>query len=376
MDGLPDKDQSTRTAEEAVNWACPGCHARLLSDAHQLVCTSCGAAYPRILGLPVLIRDPTTFIAATIRRSRSILKATRDRLKLINSIDDTRLLNESILRLRRTGTALLANSLAFQRLMRPIESWISEAAPALHLVEDSDETTPPYLGWDPSALIPFLLRDWTCDQELGTAAEFISSALHRHLSDARHRTLTMLGCGSGGLAGRLSREFSHTIGLDLSIPTLAAVRRLQEGGRLFLHYPVSTSAGADVKRIALRATSQALNRITFAAADAATTPLEAGSVDCVMTCFLLDVLDDPSAVGREIYRILSESGLWINYGPSNGMTAVWRFDERETAAFVRSLGFSLLETAHHRTTHLDLRPIDELTHFYSHVCYLSVAKKQ
>ena len=257
-----------------------------------------------------------------------------------------------------------------------MEIWISEVAPALHLVEDSDKSALPYLGWEPSALIPFLIRDWNCDQELGTAAKFISSALHRHLSDAKRRTLAMLGCGSGGLAGRLSRDFSHTIGLDLSIPTLAAVRRLQEGRRLFLHYPVSTSAGADVKKIALQATSQALNRVTFGAADAAIIPLEEGSVDCVMTCFLLDVLDDPSPIGREINRILGKSGLWINYGPSSGMTAVWRFDERETSAFVRSLGFSLLETAHHRTTHLDLRQIDELTHFYSHVCYLSVAKKK
>lgn len=39
--------------------ACPSCHARLALDyeAHELVCTGCGLAYPVRGGIPILLVD-------------------------------------------------------------------------------------------------------------------------------------------------------------------------------------------------------------------------------------------------------------------------------------------------------------------------------
>ncbi len=155
-----------------------------------------------------------------------------------------------------------------------------------------------------------------------------------------------------------------------------AVRSLQDGDALGVHYPVSTPSGARMQEISLQAGPEALRAVTFAAGDAACTPLAAVSMDCAATCFLLDVVEDPPAVAREIHRILGDQGVWVNYGPSSGMSALWRFDETELAALLEFTGFSVLETARHRTTHLDLRQIDEWTHYHSHTCYLSVARKR
>ena len=80
-----------------------------------------------------------------------------------------------------------------------------------------------------------------------------------------------------------------------------------------------------------------------------------GAADCVVTVFLTDILPDPRALADEVHRILSEDGVWINYGPSgNNLNAPWRFDRTEGAAFFNAAGFEVIEAGDRRGTNLDI----------------------
>lgn len=341
----------------------------MLVESDALLCSRCEARYPYIAGLPIVVCDPASLLRTALDRVRAELATARDRLALVESTVSTRALSESLTRLRLVYSTLAANSSTFDDLMLPVAQWISRVALG------TEGGAAVVRGWDVGALLPYLLRDWKCSRELDEAAHFVSARMDRHLLPSSRGTLVMLGCGAGGLTQRLARGFARVLGVELSVPMLLALRNLQLGRPLQLEFPVSGEHGAVRSTVLLEADEGALDNITFVVADACNTPLAAGSVDCVVTSFLLDVVDDPRAVAREVYRILADSGLWINYGPSSGLTAVWRFDEHEVATFMAALGFSVLETGSHRTTHLDLREIDESIHYQSHTCYVAAARK-
>ena len=100
-----------------------------------------------------------------------------------------------------------------------------------------------------------------------------------------------------------------------------------------------------------------------------------GSVDCVITAFLLDLIPEPRRLADEIHRILRDDGVWINYGPSGPLKALWRFDQTEGAAFFEATGFSVISAEAFRTTHLDVSRDFPSWSFQNHLCYFDIGEK-
>jgi hypothetical protein len=115
--------------------------------------------------------------------------------------------------------------------------------------------------------------------------------------------------------------------------------------------------------------------VELVAMDACETAFADGAIDCVVTSFLLDLIPDPRSLADEIHRILSEGGVWINYGPSGTLEALWRFDQTEGAAFFEAAGFRVIRADAHRATYLDLSRDDPLSSFQNHMCYVTAARK-
>lgn len=134
----------------------------------------------------------------------------------------------------------------------------------------------------------------------------------------------------------------------------------------------------EAHRISLRRRDRQSGKsaVKLLAMDVLDTAFPDGSVDCVVTVFLTDILPDPRALADEIHRILSEDGVWLNYGPSgNNLKALWRFDQTEGAAFFNAAGFTVIETEAHRVTNLDVRSACPAVSFRNVVCYLTMARK-
>jgi SAM-dependent methyltransferase len=265
--------------------------------------------------------------------------------------------------------AEIARAETFLALLEP-------AAKALEALADSAEESLGVRrsGWTFEALFPYLLRDWTNTSELEAANSAIGAALKHAFPDPSGKSVAFAGCGAGGLLAEISLDFEHVLGFDLSLPILAAARHLLDGKSLDLALPLSINK---LGRITLRKRNPApaSSHIELLAMDVFDTAFADGSIDCVVTAFLIDLIPDPRRLADEIHRILSANGVWINYGPSGPLKALWRFDQAECAAFFEAAGFSIVQAEAYRTTYLDLSRDCPSWSFQNHMCYLTSARK-
>ena len=229
-------------------------------------------------------------------------------------------------------------------------------------------------GWALEALVPFLLRDWTNTTELDDIKDRITIALRRAFGDLSEKSAVFPGCGAGGLLARLAPEFGRILGFDLTLPALGAARQLLDGKNLDLALPrIIDHAGHAILKG--DNSGSAKPHVMLAAMNAFDTAIADGSVDCVVTAFLLDLIPEPRGIANEIHRILRDDGVWINYGPSGPMKALWRFDEAESAAFFEMAGFSVIGSEAFRATHLDVSRDFPSWGFQSHLCYRDIGEK-
>jgi SAM-dependent methyltransferase len=230
-------------------------------------------------------------------------------------------------------------------------------------------------GWSFDTLVPYLLRDWTGTFELQVTSARIGAALKHVFPDPRGKSVAFAGCGAGGLLAEISGDFERILGFDLTLPILAAARQLLDGKTLDLPLPrvLNESGLVSLHRRDPRLARQKVELIAMDALDMA---FANQSVDCVVSVFLTDILPDPSALAHEVHRVLSENGIWINYGPSgNNLRALWRFDQTEAAAFFATAGFTVLQAKVQRGTNLDLTGVCPLTSFRNAMFYLTIARK-
>ena len=228
-------------------------------------------------------------------------------------------------------------------------------------------------GWTFDTLLPYLVRDWSNTTELEAANSIIGTALEHVVSDPSGKSVAFAGCGAGGLLAGISSSF-HVLGFDLTLPILAAARHLLDGKSLDLVLPRSMH---EQGRISLRKRDleSPSSHIELIAMDGLDTAFADGSIDCVITSFLLDLVPNPRRLADEIHRILSDNGVWVNYGPTGPPKALWRFDQRESLTFFEPAGFTVIEGAEYRTTYLDLSRDCPTWSFKSHMCYLTSAQK-
>lgn len=347
---------------------CPDCRSRLTSDDLGLRCTGCGKMYPVVAGIPLLVREPAAYLQAECAALIKVADAARHRQSLLEHLEPYRGLPDAVLQRHRDVSHVeVAQAETFLALLKQ-----STPAPELEHLENSGAVRP---GWNFDTLVPYLLRDWTDTSELRTAGSRIVAALHHAFPDPRGKIVACAGCGAGGLLAELPPDFEHILGFDLTLPILAAARRLLDGKTLDLALPCAlhdegliTLGRADTRSQGPRANLAAMDALDMAFPDA--------SVDCVVTVFLTDILPDPCALASEIHRVLSKDGVWINYGPSgNNLKALWRFDQSEAQVFFNTAGFAVVKAETLRTTNLDITNACPSVSFRSTVCYMTLAQK-
>ena len=350
----------------AWNCRCLHCHAALAADAGGLRCSGCGRQYPVVAGVPVLVKDPHGYTRSQIRTLARACSEARHRKDSLEALArDAGLLDVALQRHRDTLDAEIARA---ETLLGLFSSGEIAMAPA-EKAEGGRGT-----GWTVDALLPYLMRDWTGTREMEQVSARLGAALHQALPDPSGKSVVFAACGAGGLLGELPPQFDQVLGFDLTLPVLAAARRLLDGGSLDLVLPRTINKAG---RVTLRKRDPGLGRPAAAlvAMDAFDTAFPDASVDCVVTSFLIDLLADPRGLADEIHRILRGGGVWINYGPSGPLNALLRFDEIETAAFLEDAGFSIVATDAYRATYLDLSRDCPTWSFQNHVCYLTSARK-
>jgi SAM-dependent methyltransferase/uncharacterized protein YbaR (Trm112 family) len=355
--------------EEGI-WRCLHCRGPLTSDATGLNCPGCSKRYPVIAGIPILVSEPAAYLRSELAPLTQVTRDAGQRRDLLDRMGrDGDLPKASLDRHRDVLDAEVAQAETFLALLEP-------AAKALEaLAENAGESLGARRsGWPFDALLPYLLRDWTNTTELEAASSLIGAAVKQLFPDPSGKSIVSAGCGAGGLLAKISPGFARVLGFDLTLPVLVAARHLLDGKSLNLAMPFSIHEQGS---ISLRKRDPAMPNAhaELFAMDVFDTAFADGSIDCVITSFLIDLIPDPRRLADEIHRILSGNGVWINYGPSGPLKAHWRFDQTEGAAFFETAGFTIVQADAHRTTYLDVSHECPSWSFRNHMCYLTAARK-
>jgi SAM-dependent methyltransferase len=350
-------------------WRCLHCRSPLTVQADALLCNRCQKQYPLVGGIAVMVSEPGDYLRSQLGAVERDLREAVRRSASLDMLAQAGVPHASIERHRDVLAAETARAEAFRDLMAPAAGFVSgNAAGPAHA---SGVRRSGFSGWALEALLPFLLRDWMETPERDFERSLIATALEKVLPQRKGKSIAFAGCGAGGLLARMPSAFDQVFGFDLSFPMLAAARRLLDGHDLELALPRSVANSGSV----LLKGCVAPSPVSLLAMDALDTAFADGVLDCVITCFVLDLMADPRLLAREVHRILSPSGVWINYGPSGPAKALWRFDTEESAAFFTANGFEVVETEMHRTTHLDLSRHFPAWNFRNQVCYLTISQK-
>jgi len=317
-----------------------------------------------------LVRDPSEYLRAELASLDRARRTAAQRLRSIEKEGAKAGLTESSLnRHRDVLNTDIARANAFLAILEPARTALASFPP------EQNRAAAKRSGWGFDSLFPYLLRDWTDTEELRNASATIGNAIGRAFPDPSQKAIAFAGCGAAGMLSEIPLDFERIIGFDLTFPVLVAARHLLDGKTLQVPMPRAVN---DSGSLVLRGRQSGAHagHIRLAAMDALETAFASDSIDCVVTSFFLDLLPEPAKLASEIHRILAPEGIWINYGPSGPLQALWRFDESEGRAFFDAAGFSVLETKAVRGTYLDLSRDCPSWSFQNHVCYLTLASKR
>jgi SAM-dependent methyltransferase len=354
-------------SREDWSWRCLHCHGVLAPVAAGLNCSGCGNRYPTLAGIPILVREPTGYVRSELALLARTSHDARQRRSWLDRIGHNAGVSEASLdRHRDVLDAEVARAETFRGLLEPAAQALADEA--------GDSLAAQRSGWTLDALLPYLLRDWTDTSELEAMAARIGTALRQALPDPSGKSVVFAACGAGGLLAELPPEFKRVLGFDLTLPVLAAARHLLDGKSLDLALPRAINQAGHMT-LRRRDGQSSGSPVELVAMDAFDTAFADGSVDCIVTAFLIDLIPEPRRLAHEIHRILATDGVWINYGPSGPLKAFLRFDQTETAAFLEAAGFTAIAAEAYRTTYIDLSRDCPTWSFQNHICYLTAARK-
>jgi ubiquinone/menaquinone biosynthesis C-methylase UbiE len=130
----------------------------------------------------------------------------------------------------------------------------------------------------------------------------------------------VLGCGGARLPFELqqSKRVGPLLCIDINPVLLESARLITGGSKLTLpEFPLAPILDSEpaLIRTCARPPEAAEPEIVWALGDVHALPLASGSVEFLLTPFLIDILDQPvSHLIRELARVLKPGGVWLNIG--------------------------------------------------------------
>jgi SAM-dependent methyltransferase len=328
----------------SLGLACALCREPLGDqEAH---CARCGVAAPDVAGVRVLLADPVAALQAT--RDEVLASFARSAAASATSGSDA-----------QVNAAIAANQSLYEHVSRPALAVARHGAPASALAATFATSSE---AWALTSLLKYFYADWSRPRD--DVRTLLCADAWQY---ARAGGVALvLGCGAGGLVHDLALEYGFTCGVDASVPALLLAKELCEGRSFECHLEK-----AGWKRVTLHGHAAPRDRTQWVAANALRLPFLAGSVDVVVTQYLLDLVPEPRSFIAEVNRVLREGGVWITFGsaPRSLRTG------EDFATCARAMGFDVLVAEPRTWAHLDTQALDPWSHHGVHGALHAVARK-
>lgn len=320
---------------------CPRCEGGLFpAEAEALLCEKCSQRYPSFSHIPCLVKDPAFWCALWLSRLEDYRQLVEMRVVMLQAElerDDVLPLTQR--RIDRFADGLKVQLAAFENQFKPLQA--GAHAPPKGVIPA--QSAPGELTV--AKCYENLFRDWVWgDSE---AAQVLS--LVEQLAPPSLGKLAVYGAGAGRLAVDIHVKLKPelTVAHDLNPFPLLVASRLIRGENVTLpEFPVApNSEKLAVVNQTLSCVQSVDEHFQFVFADALNAPFGAGSLDTIVTSWVIDALDaDFRDTALALNTVLRPGGMWLNVGPL-------RFDGPLSQAYcieevheiVEQCGFSLLK---------------------------------
>ncbi len=310
---------------------CPRCAAPLDVRAVNIVCSNCGSAFPRIGGIPVLLRDPQAY-----------LQSCRRQLALVEQHAQRTI--QSIGRQLEMRDLLPLTRMRCRRIMEAVRDQTADICEILRQLAGEDAADP-VSGESPAPLqyIHYLYRDWGWPADPDGENERVLASVRSVLDGHTPQRMLVVGAGACRLAYDLHRldAQAETIVVDIDPFLFVAAHRVIRGESLTMREVNAEVHEAEnvVKKWVLQAPHGPITdeSFHFMLADGLEPPVASASFDTVVTPWFIDLIPpDLRNFMSEVYRLLKPKGRWINIGP-----LLYRQDVPITRRFTREEVFDL-----------------------------------
>ncbi len=322
--------------------ACPRCDAGLrhYPDA-TFGCGSCGQKFPLLDRVPCLFAEPAATLAEWRQRLQFALeKLGQDSRNLQLELQNPRLRPLTRERLTNLVQASGDQAQRLAELLAPLALHKAQTGYATHLALQT--RLPADQGL--TTYYPNIHRDWAWgDTENAESLKLVSSALG---PAGRADSVAVLGAGAGRLAYDLHRHLrpSTTLAVDFNpLLALVAARAADGTGTALWEFPLAPRTLADHAVLrSLVAPEPAPAGFTVLLADVLRPPLLAGSLDLVVTPWVVDILpEDFRTFAARVNGLLKPGGRWICFGSLafSQPAAATRYSLEEVLAVIMDSGF-------------------------------------
>ena len=204
---------------------CPRCSAEMDIEADEIQCRGCGRPYPRLAGIPVLLRSPDAYLESCGRRLSLLV---RQAAQTIDAIQEQ--LNHGDL-LSATKDRCRATIQAVQAHADEIRSLLGSLLPTVEPVEQAANTPTPFQH------IHYLYRDWGWPADPDGENERALAAMESVIESKPLGRTLVIGAGACRLAYDLHRggSASDTIVVDIDPLLFVAAQTVIRGDSLTLH---------------------------------------------------------------------------------------------------------------------------------------------
>lgn len=302
------------TVATATLLACPRCE-RLLHrySEDSYVCGGCGVRFPSLLGIPCLFSDPLLTLSEWRGRLQlAIEKLAYDAAGVQAELQNPRLRSPTRERLVLLNRAYLDQARRLQELLVPLAIHQAEGTVPAHAALQTRLPTDQGL----TTYYANLHRDWCWgDEENEASWRIVSSALGGEGSGV----LAILGAGGCRLAYDLHQRgiAERTFAVDFNPLLLLVAQRAMSGQDTTLwEFPVAPRSLADHAVLrSFAAETPVRPGLSLILADVLRPPFAAGSLDTVLTPWLVDILpEDLPVIAARINTLLKPGGRWVSFG--------------------------------------------------------------
>ena len=338
--------------------ACPRCElaVRQYPDA-SFGCSACGLKFPLLDGLPCLFVEPAATLAEWRQRLQlALAKLAQDAGSLHLELQNSRLRPLTRERLTLLNRACVDQARRLGSLLAPLALHNSQMGLATHLALQTRLPTDQGL----TTYYPNIHRDWAWgDTENAESLKLVSGALldrtplnpgsgsRQGDSGSALGTLLVLGSGASRLAYDLHQQLGPevTVALDFNpLLALVAARAVAGTGVELWEFPIAPrSMGDHAVLRTLVAPEPVRDGFHLVLADVLRPPLLSGSIDVVVTPWVVDILpEDFRSFAARVNGLLKPGGRWISFGSLafSQPQAAARYSLEEVLAIVMDNGFS------------------------------------